>query len=50
VTALLTNDDALGQGELEASVYGYGQICKVAESGRGEAEMWVNTGESDISN
>ena len=46
---LLTNEDAMGQGELEAPVCGYGHMCKVAEKGRGEAGMWVNAGESDIS-
>ena len=41
----------MGQGELEAPVYGYGQMCKVAGNGEGgDAEMWVNAGESDISN
>lgn len=39
----------MGQGELEAAVYGYGHMRKVTEKQRGEAEMWVNAGESDIS-
>jgi len=38
VAALLTNGDAMGQGELEAPVYGYGQMCKVAVRGGGERQ------------
>jgi hypothetical protein len=49
VATLLTNEDVMGQGESEAPVYGYGHMCKVAVRWRGEAEMWVNAGESDIS-
>jgi hypothetical protein len=31
VATLLANEDAMGQGELEAAVYGYGHMRKVTE-------------------
>jgi hypothetical protein len=36
---LLTNEDAMGQGEFEAPVYGYGHMCMVEERESGERQI-----------